>query len=48
MTSAEEFREFGKVMIDYVVDYLENIRDREVNTNPSKCFMIIFKSENTI
>ena len=30
MTSAEEFREFGKAMVDYVADYLENIRDRKV------------------
>ena len=30
MTSAEEFKEFAKVMIDYVTDYLENIRDRKV------------------
>ena len=33
MTSAEEFREFGKAMIDYVADYLENIRDRPVLPN---------------
>ena len=30
MTSPAEFREFGKAMIDYVADYLENIRDRPV------------------
>jgi len=30
MTTAEEFRVFGKAMIDYVADYLENIRDRPV------------------
>ena len=30
MTSTEEFREFGKAMIDYVADYLENISDRPV------------------
>ena len=30
MTSSEEFREFGKAMIDYVADYLDNIRDRPV------------------
>ena len=30
MTSSEEFRQFGKAMIDYVADYLDNIRDREV------------------
>eukprot|EP00095_Tigriopus_kingsejongensis_P010576 snap_masked-scaffold1137_size60140-processed-gene-0.11 protein:Tk10576 transcript:snap_masked-scaffold1137_size60140-processed-gene-0.11-mRNA-1 annotation:"aromatic-l-amino-acid decarboxylase" len=30
MTSAQEFREFGRAMIDYVADYLENIRERPV------------------
>ena len=30
MTSSDEFREFGKAMIDYVADYLDNIRDRRV------------------
>ena len=30
MTTPEEFREFGRAMIDYVADYLENIRDRPV------------------
>lgn len=30
MTSKEEFREFGHAMIDYVADYLDNIRDRKV------------------
>ena len=30
MTTPSEFREFGKAMIDYVADYLENIRDRPV------------------
>ena len=33
MTSADEFREFGKAMIDYVADYLENIRERPVLPN---------------
>ncbi len=27
---AEEFRKAGKEMIDYIADYLENIRDRRV------------------
>lgn len=27
---ANQFREFGKAMIDYVAEYLENIRDRLV------------------
>lgn len=26
----EEFRKYGKQMIDYIVDYQNNIRDREV------------------
>ena len=30
MTSSEEFREFGKAMVDYVCDYLDNIRTRRV------------------
>ena len=30
MTTKEEFREFGRAMIDFVADYLENIRDRPV------------------
>ncbi len=30
MTTKEEFREFGRAMIDFVADYLENIRDRRV------------------
>ena len=30
MTTKEEFREFGRAMIDFVTDYLENIRDRRV------------------
>ncbi|KAH1024749.1 hypothetical protein HUJ05_004192 [Dendroctonus ponderosae] len=27
---ANQFREFGKAMIDYTAEYLENIRDRRV------------------
>ena len=30
MTSIEEFRKFGKDMIDYVADYMEGIRERPV------------------
>ena len=30
MTSSEEFREFGSAMINYVADYLDNIRERAV------------------
>ena len=30
MTTASEFREFGKAMVDFVADYLENIRERPV------------------
>lgn len=28
--NAEEFREFGKAAVDFIADYLENIRDRDV------------------
>lgn len=28
-----EFREFGRAAIDFVADYLENIRDRCANYN---------------
>lgn len=33
---SSEFREFGKAMIDYIADYLDNIRDRQVlpSVNP--------------
>jgi aromatic-L-amino-acid decarboxylase len=30
MTTKEEFREFGRAMIDFVADYLENIEERRV------------------
>ena len=30
MTSSEEFKKFGTAMINYVADYLDNIRDRPV------------------
>ena len=30
MTSSQEFREFGMAMINYVADYLDNIRSRPV------------------
>ena len=30
MTSSEEFRKFGTAMVNYVADYLENIRERPV------------------
>ncbi|XP_040564447.1 aromatic-L-amino-acid decarboxylase [Lepeophtheirus salmonis] len=30
MTDVEEFRKFAKEMIDYVSDYIENVRDRDV------------------
>ena len=26
----QEFREFGKAMVDYIADYNENLRDRSV------------------
>lgn len=28
--NAEEFRKYGRQMVDYIADYLENIREREV------------------
>lgn len=28
---SQQFREFGKAMVDYIADYLENIRDRYFN-----------------
>ena len=30
MTSSEEFRKFGVAMVNYVADYLDNIRERPV------------------
>jgi hypothetical protein len=27
---AEEFRKFGKAAVDYIADYIETIRDRDV------------------
>ena len=39
MTSVSEFREFGKQMIDYIADYLENIRDRNVLPDLTPGFM---------
>ena len=30
MTSSHEFREFGVAMVNYIADYLDNIRDRPV------------------
>ncbi len=30
MTSKEEFRKFGHAMIDYIIDYHENISSRPV------------------
>ena len=27
---AEEFRKYGRKMVDYIADYLENIRERDV------------------
>lgn len=28
---AKEFREFGRAAVDFIADYLENIRDRSVH-----------------
>lgn len=33
-----EFREFGRAAIDFVADYLENIRDRCENNNQCEIF----------
>ena len=30
MTTSQEFREFGVAMVNYIADYLDNIRDRPV------------------
>ena len=30
MTSKEEFRQFSHAMVDYIIDYHENIKDRPV------------------
>ena len=30
MTSIEEFRKFGKQMIDYVADYMQTVSERDV------------------
>ena len=30
MTTSPEFKKFAHEMVDYVIDYLENIRDRPV------------------
>lgn len=40
--NAEEFREFGRATIDFIADYLENIRDRYVKLR-SEVFSIINK-----
>lgn len=32
-----EFREFGRAAIDFVADYLENIRDRCVQMEGKQC-----------
>lgn len=37
--NADEFREFGRATIDFIADYLENIRDRYVNSK-SEVFFI--------
>ena len=30
MTSSQDFQDFGKAMIEYVGDYMDNVRDRKV------------------
>ena len=41
MTTSQEFREFGVAMVNYIADYLDNIRDRPV---VPKASLIIFHS----
>ena len=41
MTSSEEFRKFGMAMINYVADYLDNIRDRPVVPEVVKHFYYV-------
>lgn len=38
---AQEFREFGRAAIDFVADYLENIRDRW------EAFYLLFLNQGT-
>ena len=40
MTSSQEFRKFGTAMINYVADYLDNIRDRPVVPEVIKHFIM--------
>lgn len=37
---AKEFREFGKAAIDYIADYLENIRDDDVLPNVEPGYLL--------
>lgn len=37
--NVEEFRQFGKQMVDYVADYLENIRDRRPSPDVSPGYL---------
>lgn len=36
---ANEFREFGRASIDFIADYLENIRDRYVREKKLKLWI---------
>ena len=38
MTTSQEFREFGVAMVNYIADYLDNIRDRPVVPKASPTF----------
>lgn len=40
---AEEFRKFGYAAIDFVADYLENIRERLVYIEPKKVYATVVK-----
>ena len=38
MTTTQEFREFGVAMVNYIADYLDNIRERPVVPKASPIF----------
>ena len=45
MTTSAEFREFGIAMVNYIADYLDNIRDRpvvpKVNRSPTSLVLLV-------
>jgi len=46
MTTAEDFRKFGKEMIDYLADYMENIADRKVVSEVTPGYLRPLMAEN--